>query len=127
MPAAEHDHPVDPKRVAEARVRMLDGAVVTDVAAQLSLVADVTRLRVLLALRNVKELCVGDLALALDATDDAVGYALRMLRTAGLVVTRKEGRVVYYRLADSFPTQLLDHCVIALTKLVHQDPPGDGR
>jgi DNA-binding transcriptional ArsR family regulator len=41
-------------------------------AAQLSLAADVTRLRVLLALHKAGELCVGDLAIAARASDDAV-------------------------------------------------------
>jgi DNA-binding transcriptional ArsR family regulator len=34
---------------------------------------------------------VGHLALALDASEDAVGYGLRILRTAGMVTGRKEG------------------------------------
>ena len=88
--------------------------VLAAIAAQLSLAADVTRLRVLLALHTSGELCVGDLALAAGATGDAAGYALRMLRTAGMVSFRKEGRVVYYRLADSFPGRLLDDWVLML-------------
>ena len=75
------------------------------------------RLRILYALDLVDELCVGDLALATDASIDAVGYALRILRTAGLVQTRKDGRVVHYRLADSFPEPLLEHCVRELMRL----------
>ena len=39
---------------------------------------------ILYALDEVEELCVGDLALALSATEDSVGYALKILRTAGL-------------------------------------------
>ena len=45
-------------------------------------------------------MCVGDLALALDATEDAVSYALRLMRTAGLVRRRREGRMAYYRVRD---------------------------
>ena len=41
-------------------------------ASVLSLIADPTRARVLYALALVEELCVGDLALALDVTEDAV-------------------------------------------------------
>ena len=82
----------------------------------LTLLADPVRLRVLYALDLVDELCVGDIALATDATEDAVGYALRMLRTAGLVQNRKDGRVVFYRLADTFPEPLLEHC---LRELMH--------
>ena len=83
----------------------------------LTLVADPTRARLLYALDLVAELCVGDLALALDASEDAVGYALRVLRTAGLVTRRKQGRIVFYRLADGFPEPLREHCLRRLIEL----------
>ena len=55
--------------------------------------------------------------LVLESSQDAVGYALRMLRTAGLVANRRAGRVIYYRLADDFPTPLRDHCLRRLVEL----------
>ena len=72
----------------------------------LDLLADPTRLRLLYALDVVGELCVGDLALTIGSNEDAAGYALRLLRTAGLVARRKQGRVVYYRLAPEYPRAL---------------------
>lgn len=69
-------------------------------AGLLTLLADPLRARILSALLVADELCVGDLALALDASEDAVSYALRLLRTAGLVRRRREGRMGYYRLRD---------------------------
>lgn len=77
----------------------------------LGLVADPVRSRILLALGSAEPLCVGDLALALEATEDSVSYALKLLRTAGLVTNRKDGRVVFYRLAAGFPHQLVEHCL----------------
>ena len=49
-----------------------------------------------------------------------VSYALRLLRTAGLVVTRKQGRVVYNRLAADFPAPLRDHCLRQLIALSYE-------
>ena len=83
----------------------------------LSLLADPTRARVLYALDVVDELCVGDLAMALEVSEDAVSYALRLLRTAGFVASRKDGRVVYYRLAEGFPEPLREHCLRRLIEL----------
>ena len=113
----DHAHPVDPDRVRTAQARLIDVDEASRLAGLLGLLADPTRARILYALDVVDELCVGDLALALDASEDSVGYALRVLRTAGLVVTRKAGRIVYYRLSDGFPEPLRQHCLRALVEL----------
>ncbi len=118
----DHAHPIDPRRVAAARARLIDVEDAGRLAGLLGLLADPTRARVLYALDLVEELCVGDLALALNATEDSVGYALRVLRTAGLVATRKDGRVVYNRLAPGFPEPLRDHCLRALADLSRRAP-----
>ena len=115
--AEPHAHPVDPERVARARARGLSAEDAGRLAALLSLLADPVRSRILYALDEVDELCVGDLALALAATEDSVGYGLKILRTAGLVGTRKQGRVVYYRLAAGFPEPLRDHCFRQLVQI----------
>jgi DNA-binding transcriptional ArsR family regulator len=122
--AAPHKHPVDPVRVAHARARGLSTDDAERLTSLLSLLADPMRARILYALDEVEELCVGDLALALQATDDAVGYGLRLLRTAGLVATRKAGRIVFYRLAPDFPEPLREYCLrklITLTRTVTDD------
>ena len=116
-PALDHDHPVDADRVARARAHVLSADDAARLASLLSLMADPVRSRLLDALDLVGELCVGDLALALGVSEDAVGYGLRILRTAGLVQTRKAGRVVYYRLATDFPEPLLEHCLRQLVEL----------
>ena len=115
--AADHNYPVDPTRVAAARARLIDSEEAGRLAGLLGLLADPTRVRILYALDLVDELCVGDLALALEASEDSVGYALRVLRTAGLVSTRKDGRVVFYRLSTGFPQPLREHCLRALVEL----------
>ena len=118
------DRAVDRVRVDEAQVRGLDADDAARLSSVLSLLSDAVRVRILYALDLVEELCVGDLALALDLSEEAVGYALRLLRTAGLVQTRKVGRVVYYRLADRFPEPLLEHClreVINLSRVATGD------
>jgi ArsR family transcriptional regulator, lead/cadmium/zinc/bismuth-responsive transcriptional repressor len=112
-----HQHPVDPDRVAAARARLLQADDAARLAGLLGLLADPVRARILYALDVVQELCVGDLAIALEASEDAVGYGLRILRTAGLVTNRRAGRVVYYRLADEFPEPLLEHCLRQLVTL----------
>jgi DNA-binding transcriptional ArsR family regulator len=113
----DHDHPVDAARVRRARKGVIGADDAARLSSLLSLLGDPVRVRLLYALDLVDELCVGDLALALDITEDAASYGLRMLRTGGLVQTRKDGRVVYYRLADTFPEPLLEHCLRELLRL----------
>jgi DNA-binding transcriptional ArsR family regulator len=119
MSVTDHDHPIDAARVAHARSRLPSADEVARLSNLLSLMADPVRLRLIYALDVAEELCVGDLALALDVSEDSVSYALRLLRTAGLLVTRKQGRVVYNRLADDFPAPLRDHCLHQLVTLSH--------
>ncbi len=111
MPPRDHDHPVSDPGVAAARAGALSEGDAGRLAGLLGLLADPVRSRILFALVAAGELCVGDLALALEVTEDQVSYAVKMLRPAGLVSFRKDGRVVYYRLSDAFPHRLLDHCL----------------
>lgn len=115
-----HQHPVDPERVAAARRRQLSVDDASRLTALLGLLADPVRVRILYALDSVEELCVGDLVMALNSTQDAVGYGLRMLRTAGLVTNRRAGRTVYYRLADEFPEPLREHRLRRLVQLTRR-------
>lgn len=109
--------PVDAESVARARDRLLSAEDAGRLASLLSLLADPVRSRILYALDVVDELCVGDLALTLEVSEDAVTYGLRILRTAGLVANRRDGRVIYYRLSADFPEPLLEHCLRQLIEL----------
>jgi DNA-binding transcriptional ArsR family regulator len=111
MSPLDHEHPVNPERVAAARAGVLPADEAGRLAGLLGMLADPVRSRILFALSAAAELCVGDLALALEATEDQVSYALKMLRLAGMVSFRKDGRLVFYRLSDGFPHPLLEHCL----------------
>jgi DNA-binding transcriptional ArsR family regulator len=124
MSPRDHDHPVNPERVSAARAGLLSVGDAGRLAGLLGMLADPVRSRILFALATAGELCVGDLALALDVTEDQVSYALKMLRLAALVSFRKDGRMAFYRLSDGFPHQLLEHCLRQLLTIAA--PAGDG-
>lgn len=119
---SDHGHPVDPDRVTSVRAEALPAAEADAVAALLTLLADPLRARILSALLVSAEMCVGDLALALDASEDAVSYALRLLRTAGLVRRRREGRMGYYRLRDGDAREALQASLDQLRNLTSLHP-----
>lgn len=91
-------------------------------ASLLTLLADPLRARILGALLTTDEMCVGDLALALDATEDSVSYGLRLLRTAGLVRRRREGRMGYYRLRDGQAREALADAFTTTRRLAELHP-----
>jgi len=114
---SDHAHPIDPDRVAHAKTRLPSRDDAARLSTVLGMLSDPVRLRLIYALDVVEELCVGDLALALEVSEDAASYALRLLRGAGLVITRREGRVMYNRLADDFPEPLREHCLRQLVAM----------
>jgi DNA-binding transcriptional ArsR family regulator len=99
---------VDPARVADTRQRLLDLDEAERLAGLFRLLGDRSRIRILFALAEAGELCVCDLAAAVDVAETAVSQALRLLRTAGVVRARRDGRQVWYRLDDEHVRLLLD-------------------
>ncbi|GII86856.1 transcriptional regulator [Sphaerisporangium siamense] len=95
-------------RPAEARDRLLRAEEASRLADLFRLLGDPTRAQLLYALLESGELCVCDLASVVEVTDTAVSHALRLLRTAGIVTSRRSGRMIYYRLADAHVRMLLD-------------------
>jgi ArsR family transcriptional regulator, lead/cadmium/zinc/bismuth-responsive transcriptional repressor len=116
----------DPPAVKAARRNLIDPHDAQRLAELLALLADATRARMLFALGAVDELCVGDLAATLEISEDAAGYALKVLRMAGLVRGRKAGRSVCYRLAEGFPHEMLEHCLRDLLAISPEAGPRIG-
>src|ERR1700712_887412 len=63
--------------------------------------ADPTRLIVAAALRDGGELCVCDLAWVCERSDKLVSHHVRQLRAAGLVRSRRDGKMVLYELTEA--------------------------
>lgn len=72
--------------------------------------ADGTRLRILCLLRG-REVCVHELVDVLEMSQSAVSHQLRVLRDARLVTHRRDGRHMYYRLADDHVRELLENAL----------------
>lgn len=80
------------------------------VADVFKVLADPSRVLMLEALRESGELCVLHLADAVSMSQSAVSHNLRLLRQAGLVARRRDGRLVYYRPDDDHVTGLVSLC-----------------
>ena len=99
---------VDGDRVAATRPYLVDPGEAASIASVFGLLSDPSRVRVLFALLEAGEVCVCDLAEMVDMSASALSHALRLLRMAGVVTSRRDGRMVRYRLADSHVRLLLD-------------------
>ena len=81
--------------------------VVAELFDQLS---DPTRLRIFWMLCHCEE-CVINIAAVLEMSSPAVSHHLRSLRDTGLIVSRREGKEVFYRASDLEVVQLLHHMI----------------
>ena len=70
-----------------------------DLAELFKVFGDTTRIRILYALFEA-EMCVCDIAELLTMTQSAISHQLRVLKQARLVRSRREGKQIYYSLAD---------------------------
>lgn len=85
------------------------------VASLMGALSNPTRIRALFALLESDELTVGELSKAVRMSESATSHQLKVLRDLGLVERRREGRRVYYSLAD-------DHLGVLLRQsLYHVD------
>ena len=65
--------------------------------------------------------CVINLSAMMGMSAPAISHHLRPLRDAGLVVTRREGKEVYYRAADTIQSQLLHHMIEQVMEITCPD------
>ncbi|MEE4411492.1 MULTISPECIES: metalloregulator ArsR/SmtB family transcription factor [unclassified Serratia (in: enterobacteria)] len=65
--------------------------------------SDDTRLNLVLLLRQAGELCVCELSGALGESQPKISRHLAMLRESGLLLDRREGKWIYYRLSPHMP------------------------
>jgi len=97
-----------PEKVQLVRDNTLPETELIRAAGMFKLIGDPTRSRLLYALLEAGELCVCDLAAATDTHEATVSQALRMLRASAVVTGRRQGRLVFYRLADAHVRMLLE-------------------
>lgn len=115
---------VDTARVEATRARLVSPEESSRLSSLFKLLGDVSRVRLLYALLEAGELCVCDLAATVGMPETSVSHALRLLRTAGVVAARRDGRMMFYRLDDDHIRLLLD---LTRQHLQHEAPAAESR
>lgn len=97
--------------VNDVRKHMPDEDVLLDLADIFKVFSDSTRVKILYALFRA-EMCVCDIAVLLGMTKSSISHQLRILKQSKLIKFRKDGRVVYYSLADEHVKCIFDQGLI---------------
>ncbi|HBP38942.1 MAG TPA: transcriptional regulator [Clostridiales bacterium] len=86
-----------------------------DLAELFKIFGDSTRIRILSVLFET-ETCVCDIACLLNMTQSAISHQLRILKQAKLVQNRRDGKTIYYSLADDHVKLIFDQGLIHITE-----------
>ena len=93
-------------RVAQVQRMLPDEETLFRLSDLFKVFSDSTRIRILYVLFE-EEVCVCDLARILGMTQSAISHQLRQLRQARLVKSRRDGKTIFYSLADDHVATLL--------------------
>jgi DNA-binding transcriptional ArsR family regulator len=89
---------LDLPRAEQLRQTGVDPRLAEEAASAAKALSDPTRLTIAVALRDGGELCVCDLSWVVQRTENLVSHHVRVLRTARLVRSRRDGKMVMYSL-----------------------------
>ena len=103
----EINHP-HPERVQFALKHKLDDETSLHLADLFKVLGDKTRIKLLSLLVVEKEMCVCDIAQLLNMTQSAISHQLRILKQSRLVKSRRDGKAVFYSLADSHVRSIIN-------------------
>jgi len=112
-----HDHGQTPAQVLAGLPASEDFAAASELFRQLS---DSSRVRIYWILCHCEE-CVINLSAMVGMSSPALSHHLRQLKSAGLVVSRREGKEVYYKAAQNEQAQLLHEMIEAMVSITCPD------
>lgn len=101
--------------VKQVQKTMPDEEKLYDLAELFKVFGDTTRIKIICAL-FAAEMCVCDIAALLNMSQSAISHQLRVLKQARLVKNRREGKIVYYSLADDHVKQIFDQGFLHITE-----------
>jgi DNA-binding transcriptional ArsR family regulator len=102
--------------VARLRSRLPREEELEEARATFAAAADVTRLKILHALKDGEELCVCDVAHVLGMSVSAASHHLRKLRDLKILKYRSDGKMAYYSLKDRFVPKLVSQALFRVKR-----------
>lgn len=108
-----HDHGQAMEHHFDHMPKTEEFGVVSDI---FKLLADSSRIRIFWLLCHCEE-CVTNLSAMMDMTSPAVSHHLKLLRASNLIVSRREGKEVYYKAAETEQADMLHQAIEMLVKI----------
>ena len=108
-----HDHGQSIEKCFDHMPQTDDFAVVSDIFKQLG---DKSRIRLFWILCHCEE-CVTNLSAMMDMSSPALSHHLRLLKAAGLITSRRDGKEVYYKSSGTREAELLHHMIEDLVSI----------
>ena len=93
--------------VKKVKEQLQSEEIITELAVFYKIFSDTTRIKILYAL-DKSDLCVCDISALLNMSISAVSHQLKILRDSYLVKTKREGKVIYYSLADEHVQKMIE-------------------
>lgn len=106
VPNCEYMH-IHPELVEKVNAIMPDDEILYDLAELYKVFGDSTRIKILYVLFE-SEMCVCDIAQVLNMSSSAISHQLRVLKNSQLIKFRREGKSIFYSLADEHVRTILD-------------------
>ena len=98
---------LDTTELSKIDSQIPEDEILYDLADLFKIFGDTTRIKILYALREA-ELCDGDIAELLKMNQSAVSHQLKILKQSKLVKFRREGKTIWYSLADNHVVTIID-------------------
>lgn len=98
---------LDEKKQKDIHYYMPEAHMLTQLADFFSIFSDTTRIKILSAL-SVSEMCVNDIANILELNQTTVSHQLKSLKNVGAVKYRRDGKSMFYSIAD----RVINDCLL---------------
>lgn len=113
MHVLPHNHGQDIENIIE---KLPDSSAFQTVSELFKLLGDSSRIKIFWLLCHCEE-CVINLSAMMEMSSPAVSHHLKQLKTAGLIISRRDGKEVYYKAADNERTHTLHNMLEALVTI----------
>ena len=109
-----HDHGPSPLQNLEHMPETGDFETIAELC---KLLGDSSRARIFWLLCHCEE-CVINISAMMEMSSPAVSHHLKLLKSAKLIISRREGKEVYYKAAETETVELLHHMIEKMVRIV---------